>query len=407
MDTERLPGPASASVSASGTASAPVAAPARLAPAARPARADAAAGPVPAPAGPRAATGPGTPPEAAEHARARMRALFDAAAPRRPLLVLGQPPGPATHAPPPGEAPPGEAPSPAASSGEASPGGASSSAGASAAGSPSAGPSAPGGPPASRAGAAGRVRRPLLALRRRAGAARETVRLGLDGRSLLALAAVLVVAAALAVHHLWLARPRAVEIPAVTAAAEPAQDPPEAPGATAHPEGPEDLPAEAPSPPAQPASTAPPSASGALVVHVAGRVEEPGVRELPAGSRVADAVAAAGGALPGVDTTSLNLARPLSDGEQILVGLPAASGAPPVAPDGPETPGPAAVAAPVSLNQATAAQLDALPGVGPVLAQRIIDHREDRGGFTSVDELRDVDGIGDQRFAEIEELVRL
>jgi competence protein ComEA len=137
-----------------------------------------------------------------------------------------------------------------------------------------------------------------------------------------------------------------------------------------------------------------------LVVAVAGRVRRPGLVRLPAGSRVADAVDAAGGALPGVDVALLNPARRLTDGELLLVG---ATPAPAVA-------APAAGAAPgeggkVNLNTATLAQLDALPGVGPVLAQRILDQRQRRGGFRSVDDLRHVDGIGDSRFEDLKALV--
>ena len=131
----------------------------------------------------------------------------------------------------------------------------------------------------------------------------------------------------------------------------------------------------------------------AIVVAVMGRVQHPGLVELPAGSRVADAIAAAGGALPETDLTTLNLARKLVDGELVSVGVPA-------------PPGPGAAGGGlVNLNTATAAELEALPGVGPVLAQRIIDHREEHGAFRTVDELRDVPGIGDATFAELESRV--
>ena len=117
-----------------------------------------------------------------------------------------------------------------------------------------------------------------------------------------------------------------------------------------------------------------------MVVAVAGKVRRPGLVRLPAGARLADAVEAAGGALPGVDVALLNPARKVTDGELILVGVTAPPGRPaPVR-------RPAAVrrvapaAGPVNLNTATLAQLDTLPGVGPVLAQRILDHREQHGG---------------------------
>lgn len=139
-----------------------------------------------------------------------------------------------------------------------------------------------------------------------------------------------------------------------------------------------------------------------LVVAVAGKVVRPGLVRLPGGSRVDDAVRAAGGAAPGVDLGTLNLARKLLDGEQILVGIepppgsPAAPGAPaggPVAgrPDGL-----------LDLNAAGVNEFDALPGIGPVLAQRIVDFREQHGPFRSVDQLREVTGIGEAKYADLE-----
>jgi competence protein ComEA len=141
------------------------------------------------------------------------------------------------------------------------------------------------------------------------------------------------------------------------------------------------------------------AASAALVVvAVAGKVRRPGLVKLPTGSRVADAVAAAGGALPGVDLVSVNLARKLVDGEQIIVGDPA----PAVPPAGaaPARLGPTAGGV-VNLNAATVAELDALPGVGPVLAQRIVDYRTQHGPFSSVEQLREVSGIGSAKFANL------
>ncbi|WP_246281732.1 ComEA family DNA-binding protein [Fodinicola acaciae] len=126
-----------------------------------------------------------------------------------------------------------------------------------------------------------------------------------------------------------------------------------------------------------------------VVVAVAGKVRRPGLVRLPAGSRVADAVAAAGGALPGTDLTSVNLARKLVDGEQIIVGTPTAAA------------GAAPKVGPVNLNTATAEQLDALPGVGPVLAKRIVDYRAQHGPFGSVEQLREVSGIGAAKFASL------
>jgi competence protein ComEA len=115
--------------------------------------------------------------------------------------------------------------------------------------------------------------------------------------------------------------------------------------------------------------------------------------------------------LPGADLSTLNLARKVVDGELIAVGVPAPAGAGPVAGGAPAGGAPAAGApgegAPLDLNTATAEQLDALPGVGPVLAERIVAYRTEHGGFRSVDELREVDGIGDTRFEKLRELVRV
>ncbi|PWG07010.1 DNA-binding protein, partial [Streptomyces sp. V2] len=154
-----------------------------------------------------------------------------------------------------------------------------------------------------------------------------------------------------------------------------------------------------------------PSAGGEIVVDVSGKVRDPGVHRLPAGSRVVDALRAAGGVRPGADVSGLNQARFLVDGEQVAVGVPGAvggaggvSGSGGVAGGGGAAGGGAGV--PVSLGTATVEQLDALPGVGPVLAQHILDYRTQHGGFRSVDELRQVNGIGERRFSELRELVR-
>jgi len=134
-----------------------------------------------------------------------------------------------------------------------------------------------------------------------------------------------------------------------------------------------------------------------VVVAVAGRVRKPGLVHLPAGARVADAIQAAGGVLPGTDLSFVNLARRLADGELIVVGVtaPAQGGAS----------GPGQAGGLVNLNTATLAQLDTLPGVGPVLAQRIVDYRAQHNGFRSVGELRQVDGVGDARFEQLRSLV--
>jgi competence protein ComEA len=141
---------------------------------------------------------------------------------------------------------------------------------------------------------------------------------------------------------------------------------------------------------------------GVVVVNVAGLVVAPGVFELPVGSRVIDALKAAGGAQPGVDTSSLNLARVLVDGEQIAVGVPPAPDAGGVPSGGGAQPG-----QPLDLNLATESDLDGLPGVGPVLAGRILAWREEHGRFTSVDELLEVSGIGTATFTDLAPLVRV
>lgn len=130
-----------------------------------------------------------------------------------------------------------------------------------------------------------------------------------------------------------------------------------------------------------------------VVVAVSGHVHRPGLVRLPAGARVADAIEAAGGVLPGTDLATINLARKLTDGELIAVGVPGLGG------DG------AIPGGKVNLNTATLAQLDVLPGVGPVLAQRIIDFRVKRGGFRNVADLRQVDGIGEETFTRLKDLV--
>lgn len=199
------------------------------------------------------------------------------------------------------------------------------------------------------------------------------VRCGLEFKTVAALAAVLVIAGGLALHHFLAGRPRTVQVPPPLAG-------PSLFGAVRGP------------------ATATGTAKPRLTVDITGKVARPGLRRLPAGARVADALAAAGGTLPGTDTTSLNLARPLADGEQLLVGVPPPLGAP-----APPSPAPGT---PLSLNSATAPQLDALPGVGPVLAQHILDFRTQHGTFTSTQQLRQVPGIGDRKFTTLQPLVQ-
>lgn len=165
--------------------------------------------------------------------------------------------------------------------------------------------------------------------------------------------------------------------------------------------------------PAAGASPGSSAAAATLVVDVVGKVARPGVVRVPHGSRVVDALAAAGGAVPGTDLTELNLARPVRDGEQIRVGLPPPAGGEPAGGSGPGAPPSGAGAAGASaeggldLNAATVTQLEQLPGVGPVLAQRIVDWRTAHGGFRDVRQLRQVSGIGDAKYADIAPRVRV
>jgi len=153
------------------------------------------------------------------------------------------------------------------------------------------------------------------------------------------------------------------------------------------------------------------SPAAVVVVDVAGRVREPGVVRLPAGSRVVDAIERVGGVLPGTDTTGLALARQLVDGEQILVdGRPGpASAAPAAVPSaGAGSGGEAGNAVGlVHLNTATAEQFDTLPGIGPVLADRIVRYRQENGPFASPEQLAEVPGVGDRRLAELLPLIAL
>ncbi len=146
----------------------------------------------------------------------------------------------------------------------------------------------------------------------------------------------------------------------------------------------------------------------AVLVHVAGAVARPGLVRVPAGSRVADAIAAAGGGVPDADLDRLNLAAKVVDGQRIPVAKIGQAAVPGAGDGGGASTGDPAVGGatgPVDLNTATPAQLDTLPGVGPSLAAAILAERERRGGFTSVDQLRDVRGIGDKRFADLKPLV--
>ena len=138
-------------------------------------------------------------------------------------------------------------------------------------------------------------------------------------------------------------------------------------------------------------------ANAELVINVAGKVLHPGVYKLTAGARVVDAIEMAGGALKGVDLSDINLARVLSDGEQVLVGKSNTGLVrKKISPENP-----------LDINIATASQFDQLPGIGPVTAQRIITLRKQLGRFQSVDDLKKVTGLGGAKFLEIKALLKV
>jgi len=137
-----------------------------------------------------------------------------------------------------------------------------------------------------------------------------------------------------------------------------------------------------------------------LIVNVAGRVKNPGVYQLPQGSRVVDAIEAAGMQLKGVDISDINLARLLVDGEQVLVGGTKLASKQ-------ITPKKFTSDNPLDINRATITQLDTLPGIGPVTAQRIIDYRTKVGRINSIDELKKISGLGGSKFEEIKALLRV
>jgi competence protein ComEA len=154
-----------------------------------------------------------------------------------------------------------------------------------------------------------------------------------------------------------------------------------------------------------PARSASASAAPArkVYVHVAGRVRRPGLYRLTSGARVASAIDLAGGAARHADLTRVNLAARVEDGQQILV--PELGASPAAAGTGAASGGAGAPGAKVSLASATAEQLDALDGIGPTLAKRIVEYRDAHGGFRSVGQLRDVEGIGEKRFEALRKAV--
>ena len=213
---------------------------------------------------------------------------------------------------------------------------------------------------------------------------------GRRGAAALVLAALL--AALVAGGVLLRGRPQEVVVPQVLASGSPL------PGAPVEPDaGPDGASGAG-------GRAGPGAASDEVVVSVAGKVVRPGLVRLPVGSRVDDALRAAGGPVAGTSPGLLNLARRLVDGEQVLVGVEPPPGSPAGAPTGSSgaaTAGTAAPGAPLDLNAATLADLDALPGIGPVLAQRILDWRAKHTRFASVDQLREVTGIGEAKYQDL------
>lgn len=244
-------------------------------------------------------------------------------------------------------------------------------------------------PPVPEPLARGRAARLGDRLRRRRGAAvrrwvpESVQRARMDpGRpGAVALTVVTLLAALAAAVGVWLERPRADPLPpGPVAGLSPITDVPAGSGPSAAP-------------------------GGALVVSVVGTVVRPGLVTVPDGARVADVVEAAGGVLPGTEVAGLNLARRVSDGEQVVVGAPAPPAEAPAAGAGEQAAASGTAGGKVDLNSATVAQLDGLPGVGPVTAQRIVDWRTRNGRFSRVDQLREIDGIGERKYAQLRELV--
>lgn len=151
-----------------------------------------------------------------------------------------------------------------------------------------------------------------------------------------------------------------------------------------------------------PSTVAPPlvGQQPAVMVHVSGAVQRPGVYSLPAGARVVDALAAAAGPAPHADPDALNLVRPLTDGEQLHVPAEGETNATEAT-----SSGGSAGHSRVNINRASQAELETLPRVGPTLAQRIIDHRTEHGPFRNIEDLQAVSGVGDQTFANLRDLI--
>jgi competence protein ComEA len=154
-----------------------------------------------------------------------------------------------------------------------------------------------------------------------------------------------------------------------------------------------------------PRATPSPPPMTQIVVHVSGAVANPGIYRLPVGSRIDDAIKQAGGAQPEADLHRLNLAARLADGQQVTVPLRASAASPGPSPGPDRAGGPASTGGLVNLNTATVAELDGLPGVGPVTAQRIVAHREQHGPFTRVEQLREANLVNKAMFERIKDRV--
>jgi competence protein ComEA len=202
----------------------------------------------------------------------------------------------------------------------------------------------------------------------------------------------LVVAVVIGGTAWWLLRDRGAVVPVTTVAVTAPLEPADA--------APVDAASDGASPTSGPSSGK--TAAGSVTVDVVGKVRRRGIEVLASGARVVDAIKAAGGARRGVDLSSLNLARVLVDGEQIAVGVAGAGGgsAPSAGGGGAAPPGGL-----VNLNTASEQQLEELPEVGPVTAQAILTYRQQNGGFTSIDQLLDVQGIGDKTMAQLQPYV--
>lgn len=252
------------------------------------------------------------------------------------------------------------------------------------------------------------------------GVGARRLRIAPSGRAVAGLALLVALAVVTALVALWLARPGEDPVPSrAPTVGSPLEAGGGAAGRAGAPPGPEadDL-AGAGGVVGAGGTAAPPTtsaAAGRLLVHVVGAVRDPGVVELAPGSRVTDAVEAAGGVTRRAALESVNLARPVIDGEQVVVQrrgdpasliVPAPSGGA-ASPGGAVAGGSGPAAGPLDLNSATLEQLDALPGLGPVLAQRILDWRTTNGRFSTVEELGEVSGIGEATLGDLRPLVRV